>query len=294
LLNRSTCLKVLCLHFFLVFTFSLAAQKNLFITGILVDSVSKEPLPFANIGIVKKNVGGITDDRGEFLLTIPNQYRSDTLTFRYVGYEEVQIPVARWLTAKRQEVFLKPKTDLLEEVLINAKKVRRKKMKIGVKSYTSYVYTYIYDEETAYREEASQKIDLGVDSVKILSFNIHLNHISSDSAQFQVLFYSIDPQTSEPQNLVQYKPLLFKQALPQEEHTWFTVDLSDKEIWMQGEVFAAIAFMRYSSGKQSFAPFYGQNLFKVNKGLTYYRSHALGTWKEISPALCIYLGFPCN
>lgn len=63
------------------------------ITGIITDSESGEPLPFATIGIMSKGKGTITNFNGEFGLKITRDCLDDSLSVSYLGYYDRQIPV---------------------------------------------------------------------------------------------------------------------------------------------------------------------------------------------------------
>jgi hypothetical protein len=67
--------------------------KELLITGTITDAETREPLSFATIGVRKKGKGTITNNNGEFVLTLPGDCISDTLSISYVGYSNRVITV---------------------------------------------------------------------------------------------------------------------------------------------------------------------------------------------------------
>lgn len=67
------------------------------ISGIVVDDISDEPLPFAAIGLKKTGKGTITNNNGEFGLKITEDCLSDTLSVSYLGYARREIPVVQAL-----------------------------------------------------------------------------------------------------------------------------------------------------------------------------------------------------
>ena len=62
-------------------------------SGIITDSESGEPLPFATIGIMSKGKGTVTNNNGEFGLKITYECINDSLSVSYLGYYDRQIPV---------------------------------------------------------------------------------------------------------------------------------------------------------------------------------------------------------
>ncbi|MCY1636171.1 carboxypeptidase-like regulatory domain-containing protein [Marinifilum sp. D737] len=87
------------------------------LTGIVKDLNSKEALPYASIGIRGKHVGTITNQDGEFSLSISSENLNDTLVFSYVGYQNNEIVVAN-LKKNQIEVELKEDFISLQEVII--------------------------------------------------------------------------------------------------------------------------------------------------------------------------------
>lgn len=63
------------------------------ITGIISDSETGEPLPFATIGIMSKGKGTVSNINGEFELKITHDCIEDSLSASYLGYYSRQIPV---------------------------------------------------------------------------------------------------------------------------------------------------------------------------------------------------------
>jgi hypothetical protein len=57
------------------------------LTGRVLSSHKKEPVPLVNISILNKPIGTITNDSGRFDLLIQKQFLSDTIAFSSVGYK---------------------------------------------------------------------------------------------------------------------------------------------------------------------------------------------------------------
>ncbi|MBN2864007.1 MAG: carboxypeptidase-like regulatory domain-containing protein [Bacteroidales bacterium] len=68
-----------------------------FISGIVIDEESSEPLPFATIGLKNKGRGTVANNNGEFMLKIAPDYLSDTLSVSYLGFIGREIPLKQSL-----------------------------------------------------------------------------------------------------------------------------------------------------------------------------------------------------
>mgnify|MGYP000005833510 CR=1 FL=1 len=78
--------KIFILFFFAVlFINSAEAQKLTKVKGIVLDSKTKEPLPFVNVVFKGKNIGTTTDFDGKFF--IETQWGTPTLQASFVGYK---------------------------------------------------------------------------------------------------------------------------------------------------------------------------------------------------------------
>jgi hypothetical protein len=76
-------------------TDSLLPEVTKYITGVIVDEESLEPLPFATLGLKNKGKGTVTNNNGEFGLKITPDLFNDTLSVSYLGYVRKEIPVRR-------------------------------------------------------------------------------------------------------------------------------------------------------------------------------------------------------
>ena len=74
-------------------TDSLLPAVTKYITGVIVDEESFEPLPFATLGLKNKGKGTVTNNNGEFGLKITPDLLNDTLSVSYLGYIRKDIPV---------------------------------------------------------------------------------------------------------------------------------------------------------------------------------------------------------
>jgi hypothetical protein len=68
-----------------------------YISGIIVDEETNEPLSFAAIALKNKARGTVTNASGEFSLRIPKENITDTLSVSYLGFIRREIPVKQAL-----------------------------------------------------------------------------------------------------------------------------------------------------------------------------------------------------
>ncbi|NQV78768.1 MAG: carboxypeptidase-like regulatory domain-containing protein, partial [Lutibacter sp.] len=100
----------------LVFILPLFAISQNKIQGIVIDSKTKQPLPFASI-VTNTNFGTLTDIDGEFYIITKNSFHQ--ITVSYVGYKSVTVPIL--ISDKFISIKLEASIENLNEVLITAK-----------------------------------------------------------------------------------------------------------------------------------------------------------------------------
>ncbi len=87
------------------------------VKGKIIDQSNGEPLPFANIAVLGKSVGTISNEEGEFILKIPQKYLKSNLAVSYIGYTNAIIPIEE-LSRDENHIYLKQSTISIQEVVI--------------------------------------------------------------------------------------------------------------------------------------------------------------------------------
>ena len=123
----------LSLPFILIFSQKLSGQSDRInhkvFAGRITDDSSDCALPFVHLWNESTRMGSISDDSGNFKITVRNQ---DTIVFSAIGYFSSVIVVSPSMS---RIVRLKPKTYEIEEVV-----VRR------FRSYESFLYQVVHTE----------------------------------------------------------------------------------------------------------------------------------------------------
>jgi len=180
--------RTILLVILLVFNYSYS--QNLTISGIVKTNNNKK-LEYVNIGIKEKNIGTISNENGKFLITFDKSFIKDSLTFSYLGYKNLTIKVEDIKSENQNEFVLLEQPTELKEVVISTRK--RKKKKLGTKSYVSMVAGYLWSRENFENRdiiEHAKYLNLKKPS-KIQNLNINLFNVFSDSITFRVNFYTV-------------------------------------------------------------------------------------------------------
>jgi hypothetical protein len=92
--------------------------QTLTISAKVVDRETKEPLPFASVGLKNKPIGTITNLQGEFDFHIPIEFRNDVLVINMLGYLPYEDP-AWTVTNNVTTIEMVKSTQFLDEVVVS-------------------------------------------------------------------------------------------------------------------------------------------------------------------------------
>lgn len=95
-------------------------NENIFqVIGNIYDKNSGDPLAFANISLLGKSFGTVSNDQGSFNFKLPIKYIPDTLVISYIGYKNTYIPVNQ-LSYNNNNIYLEEDHYQIQEVIIRS------------------------------------------------------------------------------------------------------------------------------------------------------------------------------
>lgn len=111
----------------------LGFSQDQIIEGVIVDAKTRQPIPYAAIGIVDENVGTVSNEDGLFRLAIPSQFTNDSLTFSEVSHLQKKLSINYLLNSQEITIALEEAVIELRTVEITPDKEKRSYEKLGVK-----------------------------------------------------------------------------------------------------------------------------------------------------------------
>lgn len=117
------------------------------ITGTVYGNSSKQPVSFANIGIVNRNVGTVSNEKGNYSLFLDKTHDSDTLLFSCIGYLPYAVSVSD-LKKGNSNVILKEKAYDIKEVVVRNSRFKTKTL--GVNAILKKIYAGFGDNNLGY------------------------------------------------------------------------------------------------------------------------------------------------
>ncbi|HEX5024279.1 MAG TPA: alpha/beta hydrolase-fold protein [Agriterribacter sp.] len=244
-----------------------------------VTDTTQSPLAYVNIGIKKKGIGTVSKEDGSFTINIPPEFQNDSLTFSIVGYYEVSLLIEELGSREEVTIRLKEKVIPLKEVVVAGKKPTEKKY--GIKRRGAIHFTDgIFKKDDSF--EIGQVINPGNALVQITSLHLHINSSRPDSANFRINFYRYDTDENVPRQRIIEKNIVQRHPI---KEGWLKFDLSGDNIWVKGNVLAAIEFIPEHKEDAK------QILYEVKLGgssKSFFRKSSLGQWTRPPHHYCLY------
>ncbi|HSI71482.1 MAG TPA: carboxypeptidase-like regulatory domain-containing protein [Gillisia sp.] len=114
---------------FLFFSLNSLFSQESSISGKVLSLENNTPLPYVNIGIPNKSLGTVSNEDGYFSIKLPKEIRQkDTLVFSYIGYDSKRFALADLKNTSNWEIILEPAENLLQEVVLENKKFKEKRL----------------------------------------------------------------------------------------------------------------------------------------------------------------------
>lgn len=169
---------------FLLHTLLLPAQNSL--KGHLFDAETKEAIPYANIIIKGKTIGGTTNAEGYFNIPLTSSLFSDTLAISSIGYSRLEVPIKKLSKFLENKLELLPAVEELDMLTIKSKMPTLKEIvKFSVKSFKSNFRKEQYLGEFYYAEAkyTNDEFQGGMESTGEIYFD-NYDQINSKKAHF--------------------------------------------------------------------------------------------------------------
>ncbi|MBC8768033.1 carboxypeptidase-like regulatory domain-containing protein [Arenibacter sp. BSSL-BM3] len=107
------------------------SQESDFVSGMLLDAETIEPISFASIRVKNRAVGVISNNDGSFRIPLKFRELNDTLEITSMGYDSREIIIGDLITDKLNRLYLNPMLIQLDEVTLKASKKRGKRRNAG-------------------------------------------------------------------------------------------------------------------------------------------------------------------
>lgn len=140
--------RIICIILLFVVHYNSKAQ---IIEGIVIDSNSKEALPYANVSSNSGQSGTMTNSEGFFSFSVKKQNSNEAITISFIGYKNKIIPISDFKNSPL-EIQLEPVKINLKEVIIRPLSPEEY-LKLAIRNFANSRPSKDYYATAYYREK---------------------------------------------------------------------------------------------------------------------------------------------
>lgn len=230
---------------FCVFTAGLYFSQT--ISGTILSKDENQPIAYVKIGVDKENIGAVTDEKGNFSIDLSKANTSGKIKIEVAGYESFTENISDFTKQNSRKIYLKEKIKNIQEVKLRPKKLVDKNWGVNTKT-KSVMYSVNpafkkedFLGETALEFKASKKS-------KIKNINLNIASITTDRPV--IMRYTIyNEKNGFPSESILDEEITVELTKDKIIDQTFTLDVNDKNIWVQGKFFVGIQFLKEFEGR---------------------------------------------
>jgi hypothetical protein len=255
----------------LLITNSVCGQKY---AGLILNKKHGFPIEYANIGVVGKNIGTVSEATGKYSLLLDPQFDNDTLLISSIGYYPYSIKVADFKKLKTPNIQLDERVFELNEVVVSPKIFKEKTL--GVTTQSKVAQAGFKENQLGYECGILMHIKK---SAMLKKITINFASCSYDTIFYRINIYKVDGNMKF-ENILQ-EPIYLK--LPKDKvEEKVIVDLKPYDLIVNSDILVSLEQIK------DLGPGY---LFFC-AGLadkTYFRKTSQGSWETAPVGISISL-----
>lgn len=215
------------------------------LAGQVRDQLTRQPLGYVSVGVLRHPFGTVADGRGHFELTLPARYDADSVRFSLLGYAPRTLAVAELRRLVRGgPLLLRPQAVPLRGAVVRAPGMRRRVA--GNFGSNMMLENFKYNLSG---NQFGQRIAIGRAAwLQDISFKI--THCTYDTVYLRVNVYQVGPDDFPGENLLA-APLYVRVARADIDDRVF-VNLRPYKLWLTADVIVSLELVR-SLGKGTLA-----------------------------------------
>lgn len=174
----------------LLFNWALTVSAQILVNGHVIDSNTKEGLPYVSIGIPGTICGTVSDENGRFKLLLQRGVKPvDSLHFQVIGYQSKALSLSSLDSLSLNTIQLDPGGVTLEEVVVSSGKRRYKRL--GNTRYSKNNCTGFTDVNGNWKGSETAVLFRNQKPAQLEYFAFYvIQNNYSDSLIFRLKFYS--------------------------------------------------------------------------------------------------------
>ena len=246
-------MRIICLHFYLLFTITVVNAQQLSIRGQVLSKIDSSHVSYATIEVMNQRKGVASDGMGQFLLTLDSVSTHDSLLIRALGFDDLQIAANDLLhtDSNRLNFFVAPRTYQLNEITIVPTHQTKGKIKgIAKTAYDGNYYAHSFNKVALYIDNNNNRTG----TIKSVSFFIHKH--GKHKAPFRIRIYKMGPSGRPGEDLLSETVL----GQAKKKKSWVNINLEEYAIAIPKDGFFVCMEWVYTSDKYYYKKTLPRNL----------------------------------
>lgn len=254
-------------------------STNICSSRTVLSESTGEPVIYANIGVVNRNLGTVTDTLGRFSLKIPAEYINDSIRISSIGY------VAKIFSVKDiknipDTIFLADDMIMLNEVVVKPRRIKHKTA--GRKNAGGFIYIEIEGFRAAGQGLATPLKVKERAWLKELGFTIMTENRPLSKMKFRINIYRKENHEYILQN---FNPIYFDYDKSQLNNGLFTYKFPEEIMLTEGNYFIELEFL------ENFSNEYFIMRSKPMTGRTRFRYASQSDWGTMPFGAPVYIEY---
>lgn len=253
---------------FLVWGVVCSTQAQVLIKGQLIDSLSQKGVEFANIGLLGKGYGTVSDENGRYEFTVPDSLINEQIKISIIGYSPKSFAVAT--LTRMATVRLQQSSTNLGEVTVTAAKTKVKIL--GNETRSKAVSGGFVKNNLGAEMAVKLNIKQPQTQIRKVAFNINRNTLGKQPI-FRLNLYNADKNGMPGDNILKQNIIIE----PKDTVGLVEVDLKPYAVLVDDDVFISIEWIKDLGDVKGL---YFST--KLASGNTYYRLISQDKWQKRS------------
>ena len=245
------------------------------ITGRITDSRTHAALPYANIGVLGKDLGTVADEQGAYTLAFQKSLATETVRISSLGYAARNLTLAE--LAAQPNVALAPEAVPLAEVLVHGKAGFRRTHTLGNTGNAEMATNPLASNSLG--GQVGTVIKLSRRPTRIVNAVFNIARSSPGQVTFRVNVYRLDPDGKPTETKLLPRDVIVTSPIVRGP---ITVDLSADRLVLNEDFFLAIELLKWDDPAPHDAEFAFSAALGYFHNEIYYRRTSQAPWKRAS------------
>lgn len=227
---------------------------------------TKAPVEYVNVGIAEKNIGTVSNQDGDFSLTLTPEFTNDTLTLSCIGFSTIKIAIGDLVNKQHAVVYMSENVVGLSEILVKPLKTKIKAL--GVLTKSKSIQAGFQNNELGYECGILMK---NRKAAWLKTLNLNIGTCTYDTIFYRLNVYKVTKRGTFENILTDQ---IFIKLSKSEVVDVVRIDLQKYNVCVRGNFMVTLEHVRDL----------GKGALNFGSGLshkTYYRKTSQGNWKTV-------------